>query len=192
LRPSTLSAALTLLAAAAVAQAPAAPAPRPELAAAAEAQVGVTLLYDPSYVRLAYPGGDVPAERGVCADVVVRAFRAIGVDLQVEVHEDMRRAFSAYPKLWGLRRPDSNIDHRRVANLMRFFERRGKGLGPGAAFVPGDVVAFRLPNDLYHIGIVARQRVPGGKDHQVVHNIGQGTRNEDVLRAFAIIGHYRW
>src|SRR6185503_1876773 len=96
-----------------------------ELARAAEAQVGVTRGYDPAYVRLAYPGGDVPADRGVCSDVVVRAFRSIGVDLQVELHQDMRRDFAAYPRSWGLRQPDPNIDHRRVQNLMTYFQRRG-------------------------------------------------------------------
>jgi len=162
-----------------------------ELARAAEAQVGVTRGYDPAYVRLAYPGGDVPADRGVCSDVVVRAFRSIGVDLQVELHQDMRRDFAAYPRSWGLRQPDPNIDHRRVQNLMTYFQRRGKALAAAAPFEPGDVVAFRLPNRLYHIGIVGAGRAPGS-GYLVVHNIGQGTRSEDILQAFRIIGHYRW
>ncbi len=148
--------------------------------------------YDPSYVRLAYPGGDVPLERGVCADVVIRAFRAIGVDLQVELHEDMRAHFAAYPRNWGLRGPDRNIDHRRVPNLMRYFERRGKRLALDGAYEPGDVVAWRLPNGLHHIGVVAGERVPDAARHYVVHNIGAGARQEDVLYAFEIIGHYRW
>jgi len=164
----------------------------PRLARAAARQVGVTTLYDPSYVRLAYPNGDVPVERGVCADVVVRAFRAIGVDLQVEVHEDMRKDFRAYPRHWGLRAPDSNIDHRRVPNLMKYFERKNRHLPLGGAYQPGDVVAFRLPQGLYHIGIVAEDRVPGTERPYVIHNIGAGTQKEDVLRAFEIIGHYRW
>src|SRR5262245_23952721 len=151
------------------------------LARAAVRQVGVTTLYDPSYVRLAYPGGDVPLDRGVCADVVVRAFRAIGVDLQVEVHRDMQRNFSAYPRNWGLTSPDRNIDHRRVPNLMRYFERRGKQLSLDGAYEPGDVVAWRLPNGLHHIGVVAGDRVPDAARHYVVHNIGAGTRREDVL-----------
>jgi uncharacterized protein YijF (DUF1287 family) len=165
---------------------------RKRLAAAAEAQVGVTLVYDPAYVRLTYPGGDVPRERGVCADVVVRAFRAIGVDLQVTLHDDMSRHFPDYPQLWGLRGPDANIDHRRVPNLMTFFHRQGKELGPAASFEAGDVVAWRLTNGLNHIGLVARGRVPGGSEPLVVHNIGQGAQIEDVLHAFVIIGHYRW
>jgi uncharacterized protein YijF (DUF1287 family) len=165
---------------------------RLDLARGAEAQVGVTLVYDPAYVRLRYPGGDVPPERGVCADVVVRAFRRIGIDLQARVHDDMASHFAAYPHLWSLRQPDSNIDHRRVPNLMTYFERQGKTLPVSAPYQPGDVVAWRLPNGLYHIGVVAQRRAPDGKHHLVVHNIGQGARTEDVLYAFEIIGHYRW
>jgi uncharacterized protein YijF (DUF1287 family) len=161
------------------------------LARAAAAQVGVTLVYDPSYRRLDYPGGDVPLERGVCADVVVRAFRKVGVDLQVALHEDMQRHFDEYPRRWGLDRPDANIDHRRVPNLMTFFERRGKRLPAGAPYEPGDVVAWRLPNGLYHIGIAGAQRAPQGHP-LMVHNIGQGARVEDVLYAFEQLGHYRW
>jgi uncharacterized protein YijF (DUF1287 family) len=161
-----------------------------QIADAAQSQVGVTRTYDPSYVRLTYPGGDVPPERGVCADVVVRAFRKVGVDLQVAVHEDMTRNFRSYPQLWNLRGPDRNIDHRRVPNLMKFFERRGKKLALEAPYEPGDVVAWRLPGGLYHIGVVSSKKQ--GADYQVVHNIGYGTQNEDVLRRFTIIGHYRW
>jgi uncharacterized protein len=158
------------------------------IAQAAQAQVGVTTIYDSSYKQLRYPGGDLPLSRGVCADVVVRAFRQIGVDLQVAVHEDMQRNFRAYPQMWGLRTPDKNIDHRRVPNLMRYFERKGKSTSD--AFKPGDVVAWRLSNGLYHIGIVSTRRGP--TDFSVVHNIGYGALDEDVLRAFQIIGHYRW
>ena len=153
------------------------------LAQAALAQVGVTTIYDSRYVSLPYPGGDLPKNRGVCADVVVRAFRVIGVDLQVAVHQDMRDHFAAYPKMWGLTSPDANIDHRRVPNLMKFFDRRGKAVS--GAFEAGDVVAWRLPNGLYHIGIVSAP-------DRVVHNIGYGAQNEDVLHAWKIIGHYRW
>ena len=153
------------------------------LAQAALAQVGVTTIYDSRYVSLPYPGGDLPKNRGVCADVVVRAFRVIGVDLQVAVHEDMRDHFAAYPKMWGLTSPDANIDHRRVPNLMKFFDRRGKAIS--GSFEAGDVVAWRLPNGLYHIGIVSAP-------DRVVHNIGYGAQNEDVLHAWQIIGHYRW
>ncbi len=159
-----------------------------KLADAALAQVGVTTIYDPSYVKLRYPNGDHPRSRGVCSDVVIRSFRAIGIDLQVAVHEDMKRNFDAYPKMWGLRAPDPNIDHRRVPNLMKFFQRQRKMTS--GAFEPGDVVAWRLSNGLYHIGIISNIR--GQKDYKVVHNIGYGAQNEDVLRAFQIIGHYRW
>ena len=157
--------------------------PGNQLARAALAQVGVTTIYDSRYVKLRYPGGDLPKTHGVCADVIVRAFREIGVDLQVLVHEDMRRSFAAYPRMWGLRAPDANIDHRRVPNLMKFFDRRGKAVS--GEFETGDVVAWRLPNGLYHIGIVTGAT-------SVVHNIGYGARSEDVLHAFRIIGHYRW
>lgn len=160
------------------------------VAAAARQQVGVTTSYDPAYVSLRYPGGDVPRDRGVCSDVVVRAFRAAGVDLQVAVHEDMAAHFRAYPHMWGLGHPDTNIDHRRVPNLMTFFTRRGKALALDAPFAPGDVVAWRLPNGLYHVGVVSPTR--GARDYQVVHNIGYGARDEDVLREWTIIGHYRW
>jgi uncharacterized protein YijF (DUF1287 family) len=155
----------------------------PQLAAAAARQVGVTTIYDPSYVGLKYPGGDVAIERGVCADVIVRAFRAVGIDLQRELHEDMRANFGRYPKMWGLAAPDANIDHRRVPNLMTFFRRRGKATGE--PFAPGDIVAWRLPGGLYHIGIVAEPPF-------VVHNIGRGAQREDILFAYPIIGHYRW
>jgi uncharacterized protein YijF (DUF1287 family) len=164
--------------------------PHSTIADAAVAQVGVTTIYDPAYVHLRYPGGDVPRERGVCSDVVVRAFRGAGVDLQQAVHEDMAAHFSAYPKMWAMRGADANIDHRRVPNLMKFFERRGKALALNAPYEPGDVVAWRLPNGLYHVGVVSSAR--GTSDYLVVHNIGQGTKNEDVLRAWTIIGHYRW
>lgn len=164
---------------------------RARIASAALTQVGVTKLYDSSYAQLRYPGGDVPVERGVCADVVVRAFRAIGADLQLLVHEDMRKNFRAYPQMWGLRHADANIDHRRVPNLMRFFERRGKAVAIAGAYEPGDVVAWMLPNGLYHIGVVSPSTTPGGT-HLVVHNIGDGAQNEDVLHAWRIIGHYRW
>jgi uncharacterized protein YijF (DUF1287 family) len=162
------------------------------LAQAAEGQVGVTTVYDPAYRSLRYPGGDLPKERGVCADVVVRAFRAIGLDLQVAVHEDMAGNFAVYPKMWGLKKPDANIDHRRVPNLMKFFTRRGKSLALDAPYDPGDIVAWRLPGGLYHIGVVSSKRPAASRDYLVVHNIGDGAQLEPVLRSFQIIGHYRW
>lgn len=163
---------------------------RIRLARAALTQVGVTTRYDASYVRLPYPGGDVPRDRGVCTDVVIRAFRAIGIDLQVEVHRDMKQNFRAYPQKWGLRSPDANIDHRRVPNLMRFFERRGRAVPIRGSYEPGDIVAWRLTNGLLHIGLVSTEKRSGVP--LVVHNIGAGAQHEDILHAWEIIGHYRW
>ena len=154
-----------------------------------------TLSYDPSYVKLDYPGGDLPIEKGVCADVIVRAFRKGGVDLQKEIHEDMARNFSAYPNKWGLTRPDSNIDHRRVPNLMTYFSRKQKALQikrDPKDYLPGDVVAWDLGNGLLHIGIVVNRRSQESQNFYVVHNIGAGAKLEDVLFAWPIIGHYRY
>jgi len=164
------------------------------LAAAAATQVGVTNGYDPSYRRLDYPGGDVPAYTGVCSDVVIRAYRVLGIDLQQRVHEDMRRAFTAYPALWGLNRPDRNIDHRRVPNLATYFRRHGNALPPTqdpTAYRVGDLVTWRLSTGVPHIGIVSRPATQGSRP-LVIHNIGAGTREEDVLFAYAITGHYRY
>lgn len=167
-----------------------------KVAHAARQQIGVTVNYDPAYVRLAYPGGDVPIERGVCSDVIVRAFRATHIDLQRLVHEDMQSHFSAYPKNWGLSKPDSNIDHRRVPNLERFFQRQGKSLVLSTRvsdYLPGDVISWRLDNGLAHIGIVSdRWASDGSKRPLVIHNIGSGARQEDVLFAWRQVGHYRW
>ena len=160
---------------------------------AAREQIGVTVSYDPSYVRLSYPLGDVPINRGVCTDVVIRAYREFDVDLQALVHEDMRKHFSAYPNLWGLRRTDRNIDHRRVPNLQRFFLRHGQSLGTkslDAEFKPGDLVTFMLPGNLPHIGIIS-DRAANGRP-LLVHNVGAGTHEEDVLRSYTITGHYRY
>jgi uncharacterized protein YijF (DUF1287 family) len=165
------------------------------LAEAAMERTRHRVTYDPSYVRLDYPGGDVPDDRGVCADVVVRAYRAVGVDLQKEVHEDMRRHFSAYPRNWGLSRPDPNIDHRRVLNLRTFFSRRGESLpatAEPADYAPGDVVVWDLGQGLWHIGLVAEGRSADGRRPLVVQNIGRGPRAEDVLTAWPVAGHYRY
>lgn len=163
--------------------------------AGAKRQVGVTLSYDPSYRRLAYPGGDVPRETGVCTDVVIRAYRHAGSDLQVLVHRDMKANFAAYPKSWGLRRPDSNIDHRRVPNLATFFRRQGAAKSitrRGRDYLPGDIVTWRLSSGVPHIGIVSDVPARGTDRHLVVHNIGAGAQIEDVLFAYTITGHYRW
>jgi uncharacterized protein YijF (DUF1287 family) len=160
---------------------------------AAYAQVGVTLRYDPSYVSIPFPGGDVPIDRGVCTDVIVRAYRSIGVDLQLLVNQDMRKAFPAYPRKWGLSRPDPSIDHRRVENLAVFFARHGQSLPmtkEASDYNPGDLVTWALPGGLPHIGLVS-DRSAGGRP-LIVHNIGAGAQVEDILFAFTISGHYRY
>ena len=171
-------------------------APLDDFLAAARGQIGVTVRYDGAYVPLAYPGGDVPGDRGVCTDVIVRAFRHTGLDLQQTLHEDMARAFSAYPQQWGLRAPDANIDHRRVPNLARYFERRGKKLPvtkTAADYRPGDLVTCLVPPHLPHIMIVSAATASDDPQrHLVIHNIGQGAREEDRLFEFELTGHYRW
>lgn len=164
------------------------------LVAAAIAQTTSPVAYDGSYRRIAYPGGDVPVNVGVCTDVIVRAYRAVGVDLQVKVHEDMRGAFRAYPQLWRMARPDPNIDHRRVPNLQTLFRRSGAALAvsrDAPIYRPGDLVTWMLPGNLPHIGIVT-----GGKSSTgaplVVHNIGRGPEIEDMLFKYPITGHYRY
>lgn len=167
-----------------------------KLLASADEQTRVTKTYDPAYVRLPYPNGDVPVETGVCSDVVVRAFRGANVDLQKEVHEDMRRNFAVYPKKWGLKSPDANIDHRRVPNLQTFFARRGKSLpitDDAKNYRPGDVVAWHLDNrGTTHIGVVSNLKNETGDRFLIIHNIGSGTKAEDVLFDWKIIGHYRY
>lgn len=151
--------------------------------------------YDGSYREIPYPMGDVPDDVGVCTDLVVRAYRALGIDLQQRVHEDMRAHFRAYPGIWGLRGPDPNIDHRRVPNLQRYFERRGEVLPvsrEGGDYAAGDIVTWRLPNGQPHIGIVTGIQVPGSDRPMIVHNIGRGPQLEDMLFTFEITGHYRY
>jgi uncharacterized protein len=165
-----------------------------DLVTAARAQVGVTLFYDSSYQSIAYPMGDVPLERGVCSDVVIRAFRTVGVDLQQALHRDMTRHFATYPKNWGLVRPDRNIDHRRVPNLATWFTRQGYDLPvrqDAAAYRPGDVVTWILGGGQPHIGIVSDRRSQDGARPLVIHNIGWGAREDDALFAYRITGHFR-
>ena len=161
------------------------------LIAAARRQVGVTLAYDPAYTRLTFPGGDVPRAKGVCTDVVVRAYRdALGLDLQALVNADMRRAFTAYPKRWGLRRTDASIDHRRVPNLQVFLARQGAQLplpADARGWRPGDVFTALIGDRLPHIGIVS-DRGPGW----ILHNVGSGAREEPGLYAHKLTGRYRW
>jgi uncharacterized protein len=151
------------------------------------------VVYDPSYFRLQYPNGDVPADKGVCTDVIVRAYRKLNIDLQKEVHEDMKENFSLYPKIWGMKAPDKNIDHRRVPNLMTFFKRHGevKTLSrDGSDYLPGDIVCWNLGGGITHIGMVSRQLSADKKRYLVVHNIGAGQVLEDCLFSHKIIGHY--
>jgi uncharacterized protein len=158
-------------------------------------QTTQTTGYDGSYVKLDYPNGDVPPSTGVCADVVVRAFRKAGIDLQKELHEDMMKNFAKYPQKWGARRPDANIDHRRVPNLMTWFDRQGKAqpiTKDAKDYLPGDVVAWDLDNGLPHIGMISKIKVEGTERYAVVHNIGLGARIEDVLFVWKVIGHYRY
>lgn len=166
-----------------------------ELVKAARAQVGVTLFYDSGYQTIKYPGGDIPKARGVCTDVVIRALRQQQIDLQQLVHEDMKANWSAYPKTWGLKSTDTNIDHRRVPNLEVFFHRRGKSLpisDKAADYRPGDIVTWRLPGkQLPHIGIVSDRKTLAGVP-LIIHNIGGGTQEEDMLFAAPIKGHFRY
>lgn len=169
-------------------------APSPPIVAAARAQVGVTTIYDPAYVDLDYPGGDVPIKRGVCTDVVIRALRdGVGLDLQKLVHEDMASAFGEYPKTWGLTKPDSNIDHRRVPNLRCYFERKQFSLPVTTKrqdYLAGDLVSCTVFPNLPHIMIVSDKKNYNGVP-LVIHNIGQGAQEEDRLFEFPITGHYR-
>jgi len=153
------------------------------------------VIYDPAYYSLEYPNGDIPSDRGVCSDVIIRTYRQLGIDLQKEVHEDMTAHFELYPQIWGLDGPDPNIDHRRVPNLMVFFHRHGTVWPVSddpADFDPGDIVCWSLGGAVTHIGIVVDRRSADGNRYQVVHNIGNGQVLEDCLFDFRIIGHYRY
>lgn len=151
--------------------------------------------YDPSYFTIDYPNGDIPANKGVCTDVVIRAYRKLGIDLQKEVHEDIKANFRKYPQKWGLSGPDKNIDHRRVPNLMRFFSRNGQVKPitdkPGD-YLPGDIVCWDLGGGITHIGIVVEKKISGGNRNLIVHNIGGGQVLADCLFEFKIIGHYTY
>lgn len=167
------------------------------LLAAAKERTMHNVRYDGRYLRIPYPKGDVPDNLGVCTDVVVRTYRKVGIDLQKRVHEDMKAYFSVYPskRIWGLSRPDTNIDHRRVANLQVFFKRFGKSLrisGSPSDYAPGDLVTWMLPGNLPHIGIVSNQRSTDGKRPKIIHNIGAGPVVEDMMFDYPITGHYRY
>lgn len=162
---------------------------------AARKQVGVTVSYDPAYVALTFPNGDVPRDRGVCTDVVIRAMRdAMKFDLQENVNRDMKAHFGAYPQLWKLSKPDRNIDHRRVPNLQTFFKRRGEALKVSAEasdYQAGDIVTCTVPPNLPHVMIVSDRKTADGQRPLVLHNIGRGTQEEDVLFTYPLTGHYR-
>jgi len=168
-----------------------------KLSAAAIERTHHIVRYDPKYVRIPYPGGDVPADSGVCSDEVIRAYRALGIDLQKEVHEDIAANFSAYPNhvRWMLLHPDSNIDHRRVPNLMVFFSRNGTSLPNSKRaedYGPGELVTWDLGGGVPHIGIVVDRKAEQSGRYMVVHNIGAGPKMEDVLFSWKITGHYRY
>jgi uncharacterized protein YijF (DUF1287 family) len=151
--------------------------------------------YDPSYFSIDYPNGDIPSDKGVCTDVVIRAYRKIGIDLQKNVHEDMKANFGTYPKIWGLKTTDKNIDHRRVPNLMTYFKRKGaeKTISDKAEdYLPGDIVCWNLCGAITHIGIVVDKKSADGKRNLIVHNIGGGQVLADCLFDYKIIGHYRY
>jgi uncharacterized protein len=165
--------------------------PALRLVAAARSQVGVTTVYDPAYAVLDFPGGDVDRARGVCTDVVIRAFRdGLGIDLQRAVNRDMKAAFGKYPQNWGLARPDRNIDHRRVGNLRRLFERVGAEVTASGPFLAGDIVSVMLPGNLPHVMILSDLAGASGQP-MVLHNIGAGAREEDRLGEYPMTGHYR-
>jgi uncharacterized protein len=164
------------------------------LVAAAVQQTTQRVTYDGSYRRIAYPRGDVPTNIGVCSDLVIRAYRGVGLDLQERVHLDMKRSFAAYPRTWGLPRPDPNIDHRRVPNLQVFLRRAGAEISPSRTvgdYRAGDVVTWMLPGNLPHIGIVTDRKSAEGRP-LIAHNIGRGPEVEDMLFAYPITGHYRY
>ena len=153
------------------------------------------VIYDPSYFSIDYPNGDIPKGKGVCTDVIIRAYRKLGIDLQKEVHEDMKKNFNLYPKIWGLNKTDKNIDHRRVPNLMTFFSRKGivKSITKKPAnYVPGDVICWNLGGAITHTGIVVHKKSKDNKRFLIVHNIGAGQVLQDCLFNFKIIGHYRY
>ncbi len=165
------------------------------LADSAMTLINRSIRYDANYYTIAYPNGDVPPNTGVCSDVVIRVYRKLGIDLQKEVHEDMKANFATYPNKWGLRRTDRSIDHRRVPNLMRFFERKQASLpltDHPANYLPGDIVSWDLKDGRPHIGIVVNRKSRCGTRYLIVHNIGGGQQLDDCLFRYKITGHYRY
>ena len=162
--------------------------PSPQIVQSARNQIGKTLRYDPAYTKLKYPMGDVPISKGVCTDVIIRALRDQNIDLQALVHQDMSQNFSVYPKRWGLTQPDTNIDHRRVPNLMTYFTRQGWAV-QDTNYQAGDIVTWELKGNRPHIGIVSDRKI--GDRPLIIHNIGLGTREDDILYRYTITGHFR-
>ena len=166
-----------------------------QISACAVELIDDTIVYDPAYFSIKYPNGDIPEKKGVCTDVVIRTYRKMGIDLQKEVHEDMKQNLNVYPKIWGLKRTDTNIDHRRVPNLMTFFKRHHTEkpiTRNGSDYQPGDIVCWNLGGAITHIGIVINQKSDDKQRHLIVHNIGGGQVAEDILFTYTIIGHYRY
>ena len=168
-----------------------------KLSDAAISIIDPSIDYDPSYFKIDYPNGDIPKNKGVCTDVIIRSYRKLGIDLQKEVHEDMLENFSDYPNLkkWGLKKPDTNIDHRRVPNLEVFFERKGEKLAVTQNpldYKTGDLVTWMIGDKLPHIGIVAHKKSADGKRNLIVHNVGSGQVLEDCLFSWKIVGHFRY
>jgi uncharacterized protein YijF (DUF1287 family) len=165
------------------------------LVMAAKERTTHAVTYDGSYRAIEYPMGDVPDNIGVCTDLVIRSYRKMGIDLQKLIHEDMKGNFIDYPKIWGLTRPDANIDHRRVPNLQKFFERKGKSLPASRdahVYRAGELVTWMLPGNLPHIGIVSDSKVPGTERPRILHNIGSGPKEDDILFKYPITGHFKY
>ncbi|MEM7402163.1 MAG: DUF1287 domain-containing protein [Pseudomonadota bacterium] len=164
-----------------------------QLIKAAQERTKHSVRYDGSYVAISYPMGDVPLTQGVCTDLIIRAYRALGIDLQQLVHEDMREHFPKYPNIWGLHSTDTNIDHRRVPNLQTYFERQGEQLvisHKESDYKPGNLVTWMLPGNLPHIGIVSSEFVKNTQRPKIIHNIGRGPVEDDILFKYEITGHY--
>lgn len=165
------------------------------LSDAALSIVDASIQYDPAYFSISYPNGDIPANKGVCTDVVIRSYRILDIDLQKEVHEDMKAHFNLYPAIWGLRKTDTNIDHRRVPNLQVFFTRKGKSLPVSQNqkdYKPGEIVTWMIQDKMPHIGIVTHKKTKDKKRYLIVHNVGGGQVLEDCLFRYKITGHYTY
>lgn len=165
-----------------------------KLVKSAQKQIGITCHYDPAYTKLSYPGGDVPLDRGVCTDVIIRALRDQGIDLQQNINQHMKKNWALYPKKWGLGKPDSNIDHRRVPNMSTYFKALHFALNTDPLkdpYLPGDIVVWDLGNGVLHVGMVSNVVVPNETRYKIIHNICCGVKEEDILMSYKIISHFR-